>query len=591
MKKLLLTLGLVLMSTVALAVNLLPVDQAFQLSANLQKANVLSLNFMVAPGYHLYKEHIHVETDNKQVKLGKIDFPAWQLFNDGIAKFKVYEGSTDIHVPFTTKLQKPFEVRVLYQGCSDKVCYPPVTKHVLVNLKTGEVSLSDNSLTLAKAKHKKRKRFSTEQSHLKELLEHSNLSIILLTFFGLGVLLTFTPCVLPMIPIISGLIVGQEVRTLGRAFRLSLAYVLTMALTYAVLGMLAASAGGHLQAALQSPAVIITFSAFFVVLAFSLFGYYELRLPSAFEQKITALSNKQQGGSYLGVIIMGFLATLIVSPCVSAPLVAALGFIAQTGNTLLGGAALFSLGLGMGLPLLLIGTTSGKLLPKAGQWMETVKHLFGILLLATALWLFSRLLSAFTTMMLWGILLIISAICMGALETKHEEGILRFAKALAFFALFWGCLIVVGGLLGGKDPLLPINPTMLPANSVLAKSELHFKRIKTRAELDATLEKAARDHQPVMLDFYADWCAACKVMEEETFSDPRVKQALAGYLLVRADVTANDKQDKSLQDSLGVIAPPTVLFFDKSGDEVDDARVVGETGPAKFLEHIKAATS
>lgn len=580
----------ILLTSICLhAIALLPIDQAFQLSATLNKNNKsIQATILIAPGYHLYKDHTHFSiAKDSQGQLGTFNYPAWKMFKDGSDIFKVYENSVTFNLPFSAPKDSKFSLLAQYQGCSNTVCYPPVNQYINIDLKNGSITVAEKAnVTKSTTPTKKIHRKVNEQSRLVTLLSSQNFMTILLTFFGLGLLLTFTPCVLPMIPIISGLIIGQSVKSTKRAFSLSLAYVLTMAITYAGAGVLAALAGGHLQAALQSPWVISVFAAIFVLLALSLFGFYELRLPSFVETHVTKISNKQKGGSFIGVIIMGFLSTLIVSPCVSAPLVAALGYIAQTGNALLGGFALFSLGIGMGIPLLIIGTGSGKFMPKAGIWMNTVKYFFGVLLIATAIWLLERILPANITMFAWGILLIISSVCMGALEAKPQMNIMRFWRGVAICLLIWGILIIIGGCMGSTDPFNPIQATSIRMQNKTQSHGIQFEHVQTLAQLKEALAGAKAKHQPVMLDFYADWCIACQLLEKNVFSKAAAKQALKNYLILQADVTANNEDHKILQNTYDVVGPPTILFFNAKGDENKSARIVGEITLDDFLQHV-----
>jgi thiol:disulfide interchange protein DsbD len=414
-------------------------------------------------------------------------------------------------------------------------------------------------------------------------------------FFGLGLGLAFTPCVFPMIPILSSIIVGQgQHLTTARAFVLSLVYVLAVAVTYTVAGIAAALFGGNLQAAFQNPWILSSFAAVFVVLALSMFGFYELQMPSSVQSRLNEMSTHQKGGTLFGVAVMGFLSALIVGPCVAAPLIGALLVIGQTGDVMLGGSALFALSLGMGAPLLAIGTGFGKVLPKAGPWMDATKAVFGVLLLAVAIWMLERILPPAVTMALWAALLIASAVYMGALDSlaSGASGWRRLWKALGLVLLVWGALLLIGVAAGGRDALQPLRGIFAGGGSgtaAQADAHLPFKRIKSVADLEAEVSAAAAAGKPVMLDFYADWCVSCKEMEKFTFSDPRVRQALSDAVLLQADVTANDDDDKALLKHFNLLGPPTIIFYAADGQERRAHRVVGYMKVNEFLEHLGGA--
>jgi thiol:disulfide interchange protein DsbD len=425
---------------------------------------------------------------------------------------------------------------------------------------------------------------TSEQSYAQNLLNGSSYFVIILSFLGLGLLLAFTPCILPMIPILSSIIVGHGKNlTPLKSFFLSLTYVLGMAITYAIAGMLVAMVGSGIQVLFQKTWVIVLFSILFVILSLSLFGYYELQLPARWQRKVTALSNKQKGGTYIGVFLMGALSSLIVSPCVSAPLVGVLAYIAQTGNMVLGGVALLCLGLGMGVPLLLIGLSAGKLLPKAGAWMEAIKKVFGILLLAVAVEMLSRVIPGPFTLVLWATLLICVSMFMGTFVSAKNN----FKKLLRGFGavfLIYGIILVIGAVMGNSDPLHPWEEMKFLQTK--PKDSL-FVTLGSMEQLDAELARAKKDHKMVMLDFYADWCTSCVAMDRAVFKNGNVQQALNGLVLLRADVTKNDEFAQSLLKRFQVIAPPTMLFFDKKGEELPDERIVGEVDSQKFIEHVE----
>ena len=432
-----------------------------------------------------------------------------------------------------------------------------------------------------------------EQDRYARSLASGNTALTLLTFFGLGVLLAFTPCMFPMIPILSSIIVGQGAGlSTRRAFSLSLTYVLAMALAYTVAGVLAGLFGENLQAVFQNPWILGSFVAVFVLLALSMFGFYELQLPSRWQSKLANMSNQQRSGSHAGVAVMGLLSALIVGPCLAAPLAGALIYIGQSGDAVLGGAALFALSMGMGLPLLAIGASAGKLLPRAGGWMNAVKAVFGVLLLAVGVWMLERIVPPQIIMVLWAVLLIISAVYMGALEKLVPEasGWRKLWKGAGVVLLIYGGLVLLGAASGGKDVLRPLQGTALMSGGVSALTEQHlpFKIIKGVADLNRELDAAQAQGKPVMLDFYADWCVSCKEMEKLTFADPGVRQVLAGMVLLQADVTANDAQDQALLKHFGIFGPPSIMFFGADGTERRTRRLVGFVGPAAFKAHVTA---
>jgi thiol:disulfide interchange protein DsbD len=430
-----------------------------------------------------------------------------------------------------------------------------------------------------------------EQDRLANELAGGSLWAIAALFFVLGLGLAFTPCVFPMVPILSGIIAGQGVNITSRkAFVLSLVYVLAMAVTYTAAGVLAALFGQNLQAAFQNPWILSTFAAVFVLLALSMFGFYELQLPSRLQTRLSEMSNRQEGGNLFGVAIMGFLSALIVGPCVAPPLAAALIYIGQTGDAVLGGSALFALSLGMGAPLIAIGTSAGKLLPRAGAWMDTVKAVFGVLMLAVAVYLLERVVPPAVAMALWGVLMIVSAIYMGALKSLPVEatGWARLWKGLGMVLLIYGALMLVGAAAGGRDTVQPLRGIGF-GGTAAEQQHLSFKRIKTVDDLEREVAAAAAQDRPVMLDFYADWCTYCIQYEKYVFTDPQVIDALERFVLLQADVTANDEADQALLAHFGVPAPPTIIFYGPEGDEKRRYRVLGYMDAEAFEAHVRRA--
>ncbi|HEY5930114.1 MAG TPA: protein-disulfide reductase DsbD [Burkholderiales bacterium] len=420
-----------------------------------------------------------------------------------------------------------------------------------------------------------------DDSRIAALLGSGNFAVILASFLGFGLLLSLTPCMWPMIPILSGIIAGQGERmTRGRGLALSTAYVLGMALAYAMVGVAAGVTGTLLSSALQNPWVLGAFALTFVALAMSMFGFYELQLPAAMQNRLSATSNRLKGGTLTGVFLMGALSAMIVGPCVAAPLAGALLYISQSRDMVLGGTALFAMALGMGIPLLVVGASAGALLPRAGAWMQAVKNIFGVLLLAAAIWIISPVVPALVHMLLWAALLIVSAIYLRAIDAlpPGAGGFRKLWKGVGVLALLLGIAFLVGALSGGRDVLRPLSGLRVDGGGEAA-SYPPFIRVASVDELDAALASAGR---PVMLDFYADWCVSCKEMERFTFSDERVREKMAGMLLLQADVTANNRNDKAMLARFGLFGPPGIIFFDRRGTELKDTRVIGFQSADKF---------
>ncbi len=564
----------------------LPPDEAFKLSGEVTGPNTLLLSWDIAPDYYLYKAKIKVASDSDLVQLRAASLPKGEQKTDEyFGTQEVYHRLLDVDVPFSrvSPAAGTFTVRVTYQGCAEAgLCYPPITKALeLVLPAVDAASLSGGAFAGAPP--------AAEQDRLAAVVRDGSIFAVLGIFFLAGLALTFTPCVLPMVPILSGIIAGQGDKvTPTRAFTLSLTYVLAMALTYTVAGVLAGLFGQNLQAALQNPWVLGVFAAVFVALAFSMFGYYELQMPSAVQSRLTALSNRQEGGTFIGVGVMGVLSALIVGPCVTAPLVAALIVIGQTGDPVRGGLALFALSMGMGMPLLLIGTSLGKLLPRAGGWMDTVKQFFGVLLLGVALWFARTLLPDVLVMLLWGLLAVGLALLLGALEPA-PSGTAKARKAIALPMLAWGIAIIVGAAMGNRDPLAPLSGFGSATGAAAIAESLPWRPVQSVEDLDRELAAASAAGKPAMLDFSAEWCVSCKEMEKYTFSDADVKASLADVILLRADVTENNERDQALFERFGIFGPPTIAFFGPDGVERRAFRVVGYLRADKFRSHVLRA--
>lgn len=575
----------------------LPAAQAFGFKSTVNSEGV-TLLFDIQKGYHLYLERLKFQPGSNAVTLDVIDLPEGERVNDpSLGNTRIARGHQEIKIRFLALPAAPEvgTLKVTYQGCQDEgSCYPP--QHETLSLEgVGVSSAPPRPLSECDARGIPEDTGArSKQCQIVDALKAESFLSTGLSFLGMGILLAFTPCIFPMIPILSGLIAGQGSRIDSRrAFTLSLAYVLASALAYTLFGILAGLFGHNLQATLQNPTVIALFSGFFVVLALSMFGAFTLQVPSSLQNHLTALSNRQQQGTLWGSATMGFLSALIVGPCVAAPLAGALIYIGETGDAIFGGFALFCLGIGMGLPLLVIGTSAGTLLPKAGTWMEAIKSLFGFGLLGIALWLLDRILPSDLMLFLWGGLLILAAMALGALEAlPSSSGLLaRFGKGTGVILLAYGILLLIGAASNGADPFHPLEKLSIgPREAKVASDhQLAFIPIHTIDELDEQLQNAARLDQSVMLDFYADWCTACQEMEEITFQDPVVQKTLSHVILLKADVTQQTDEDRSLQKRFGLIGPPATLFFRNGNQEVTQRRIVGFMEPSNFNNHVIAS--
>ena len=547
----------------------LKVDEAFVLESE-QQGNKLLLTLRLADGYYLYRHSISVKGDNLAFEPPVL--PAGTEHEDDFfGKTRVFY--QELQIPVTlTQVGDSASLTISYQGCTDGLCYPPTDKRIPVQ----PLAATDDAGQAGPADATEAPTGS-QQDRLAAALGSQGFWLSIAAFFALGLGLAFTPCVFPMYPILTGIIAGagQHLST-RRAFLLSFVYVQGMAVTYTLLGLVVASAGLKFQAALQHPYVLIGLSVMFVLLALSMFGLYTLQLPSSLQTRLSGLSNRQQGGSVVGVAIMGMISGLVCSPCTTAPLSGALIYVAQSGDLWLGGAALYALSLGMGLPLLLLGTSGGKLLPKAGAWMDVIKQLFGFALLAVPILLLSRLLSDQVATLLW---LGWALLLCGYLYHHNQHRPHSVGKSLGGFVLLLAMMSLV---VVGKDLLLP-EPGVKASTGAEAEAP-QFIRIKTLDDLKTRLE-AARG-KPVLLDLYADWCVACKEFEHKTFSDPEVRARFNDMVLLQADVTANDDADVDLLNGLNVLGLPTLIFFDAAGNEVSGQRVTGFMGPAEFLGQL-----
>jgi thiol:disulfide interchange protein DsbD len=535
----------------------LPPEQAFRQNVRMADPGTAEIRFDIADGYYLYRDRFSFKAQGAELGPPRIP-PGTVHYDEALQKeVESYRNSVTILVP--VQAGKPFTLEVTAQGCSDKgLCYPPMTTPVRL-----EAGAAQSVPAQA------------EPGGIASALAGRNLLIIVPMFVVLGLGLAFTPCVLPMLPIMSSIIVGsQGAASRGRSFALSVSYSAGMAIVYTLFGVAAGLAGQGLAAALQNPWVLGSFSLLMVLFSLSMFGVYQIQMPAAIQNRLTGTSARQAAGTHAGVFAMGALSALIVGPCVAAPLAGALVYISQTRDALVGGAALFAMAAGMSVPLLLIGASAGMLLPRAGAWMEEVKRFFGVLMLASAWWLLAPVLPGRVQMFGWAALGIAYA---AWLFVRRPAGIVKFAAGLLFGIA--GVVQLAGAVGGGGDPF---SPFARPGDTAVAG----FRRVKSLEELNRVV--ASSGGRPVMLDFYADWCVSCKEMEKSTFADPRVRAGLDRMLVLQADVTANDEQDKALLKRFGLFGPPGIIFFDAGGQELSQARVIGFQDADRFLESLAA---
>ena len=577
-------------------------DEAFVYEAIGFSPETILVRFTAQPGYYLYRDKLafRVEGDSGFEVRGT-ELPAGTIKDDPeFGPVEVYFGQIEVpvHVNRPAGPEKKISLQADYQGCRDgDICYPPQTSSAELQMPAsaeaiGEGQLPDRS-SVAKTSSPSGSRSSlppvSEQDALAQMLL-KNPTGALFAFFIAGILLAFTPCVFPMVPILSGIIAGQGDRmTTSKAFWLSLVYVLAMAVTYTVAGVLAGLFGQNLQAVFQNPWILGFFIAIFIALAFSMFGFFELQLPSSLQTRLTNASNQQKGGSLAGVAVMGFLSALIVGPCVAPPLAAALIVIGASGSALLGGTALFALSMGMGLPLILFGVSAGKLVPKAGPWMDSIKAVFGIALLALAIWMLERIVQGPVILLLWGMLAIASGVYLGALESVPGDasGWHRLWKSLGLVLLLIGTIEIIGAASGGENWMKPLNK-LRTGGQVNSIEHITFNRVKSLTDLETVVARANQAGKPAMLDFYADWCIECVRMERNTFGEPEI-QALFGEIQpLQADVTLNDETDQALMETYDIIGPPAILFFDRQGREMRGYRLVGYSEPEEFAEHLRS---
>ena len=568
-----------------------PVDEAFKPILIPVDGNTVEVTFRITPGYYLYKDKISVKAISDNVQLGKLDLPEGKLkYDEFFGESEVYFDDVFANLPLAraTPEAMQLELEVNFQGCAEGgLCYPPTTRLV-------STSLSEATTITELSLLPQRNEPVSEQGKLARVIVEGKLWAVIVTFFGLGLLLAFTPCVLPMIPILTSIIAGEgEETSPTRGFTLAFSYVMGMAIVYTAAGIVAVAAGAQVQAAFNQPWVLIVFAGLFVLLSIAMFGGYDLQMPSSLQSKLAGVSSSQKSGTVVGAFIMGALSSLIVTACVAPALVAALAVMAQTGDYLRGGTALFAMSLGMGAPLLAVGAAQGKFLPKAGAWMVAVKSAFGFMMLGLAIWMLSRILPGSVTLALWAALIFMIGVFMGGLTTLTSESSVsqRLGKGLGFLAIIYGLLLFLGALTGGSNPLKPLATVSFGNGGVIVAEEKHleFQRIKTVDELDREIAAAASQGKTAMLDFYADWCVSCKEMEAYTFTDTSVQAALSNTVLLQADVTANDNADQALLKRFGVFGPPTIIFFGTDGQQRHGYEVVGYMKAKDFIDHLQQA--
>ena len=573
---------------------LLEPEKAFRFSAQWVDPNNIEVRYKIADGYYLYRERFSFDVQPGGFSLSKPQMPAGEVHNDQFfGRVETYRGDLKISLPLKRagSSAQAVTLTAVSQGCADiGVCYTPLKQKAELGLTAANMSAPPHAGAVAALQSLQAAVISPfektaasgvplndESSQAANLLRGGSFWLIVASFFGFGLLLSLTPCVFPMIPILSGIIVGQKQRmTKTRGLILSASYVLGVAITYAIAGVAAGLTGTLISTTLQNPWLLATFAALFVLLAFSMFGFYELQFPASLQGKLSDAANRIKGGNLIGAFVMGGLSAVIIGPCVAAPLAGALLYISQTRDVVLGGSSLFVMALGMGVPLIALGLSAGALLPRAGQWMDAVKKFFGVLLLGVAIWLISALVTALVYMLLWAALLIVCAIYLLAL-LPMASAYARLWKGAGIIALVAGMALLIGAFSVGHGIFQPLAQLTGTANPV---QELKFQRVKNNAELDQAVVQARGRY--VMLDFYADWCVSCKEMELFTFSDAAVQARLKDMQLMQADVTANNADDAALLKRFDLFGPPGILFFDTQGNEIK-TRVIGYQNPEKFL--------
>ena len=548
----------------------LPVTEAFQFSGSVEQGNAV-IDVQIAPGHYLYKDRFSFSPARDITHLGSAAYPPGELIYDPYFQkdMETFADNLTIKLPVEYSSSLP-ELEISFQGCASAgLCYPP---HKVV------IPLSADAPASAKQ--------PTADNIFLQQLEHSSLPAALLVFILAGVGLSLTPCVLPMFPILFSLILGSKAQSKGRTVVLTSTYILTMSATFAAAGTAMGLFGAtlNLQAKLQSPWLLVPMAMLFALLALSMFGLYELQLPSAVRDR---LNNKlQQSGGLSGAATMGLLSALVVSPCVSAPLAGALIYISSTGNALFGGLTLFALGLGMGIPLFVLAVGGRQWLPQSGAWMNSVRSVFGVLLLGVAIWLLERVIPASATLFLWGTLLLSCGVFLGALNNSPAGFGQKLQQTLGLLCLIYGSCLIVGAAMGHHDPLRPLSSQRFQV--IAAKTDSAIRKVTTLSELQSQLDQAARRNQPAMVDVYADWCISCKIMEQTVFSDPLVAEQLASVAMIKLDITDNTREHQQFLDQHQLFGPPALLFYDGQGEELPALRSQGEITANKLHEKLMA---
>ena len=574
----------------------LPPDRAFELSHEDFANDQLALTWAVAEGYYLYRDKIKVVSPDGSAIIAPLNLPPGEDKDDEeFGRVKIYRENVRAMVGIQPAPERTqVTVQVTYQGCAeDGICYPPISKTLTLAVgapagPAGVATAAPNTVRPVVPSVSA----ASQADRLGAVLADRGVFAVALTFLGFGLLLSLTPCVFPMIPILSGILVGERSRSGSHhGLLLSAVYVLAMAATYAVVGLAAGVFGSNLQATFQHPAAVIGFSAVFVVLALSMFGLFSLQLPAALRVRLESTSRGARGGSLVGVAIMGSLSAIMVGPCVAPPLAGALLYLGHQGSPLVGGLALFAMGLGMGLPLLLVGASAGHWLPRAGVWLERVQQVFGVVSLAVAVWFLERIVPPALALALWALLLIGAGIFLGALEPLRElaSGWARLWKTLGVALLGYGGVLMVGAGAGAgaEDVFHPLAPFVARSSASPAAVKPVFGAIKSTADLAAALASAAVAGRPVILDVYADWCVECKRLERDTFGDPVIAAQMTAFTLLRVDVTANDDADRALLASLELFGPPAVLLYDAHSQERRDLRLIGYANATDFAQRLR----
>ena len=579
MKKILLFLLVFVYSfSLELAPKILEPEEAFKPSFT-KKEDSLNFKLVLGKDIYLYDDKLKVFISKpEKIEITKeLNIPKPVNYQE----FVVHFTNMDIEIPFSLLKSKidttKYEIEIKFQGCSKAgLCYAPMSEKFILDFATNEVKKE------VVVKEEKKEELTTNLSETDSIansLKDGNTLLVIATFFGFGLLLSLTPCVFPMIPILSSIIVGaskNEKITVSRGFILSLVYVLSMSVAYTIAGVIAGIFGANLQVALQNPYVLVTFALVFVALAFSMFGYYEIKLPDSLQTRLNKSTDGKEKQGLVGIAIMGFLSALIVGPCVAPPLAGALVYIGQTGDAVLGGIALFVMSLGMGMPLLIIGAGAGKFMPKPGGWMEAITKIFGIVMLGVAIWLLDRVLSPSVIMSLWALLLLGTAIYLKTITNMITE-------LLSSVLFILGVVLLVGLISGATNPLKPLEKFTQGVAVQTSSMKLDFKKIKNIEELNQAIKESDK---PIMLDFWASWCVSCKELEEITFKDKEVISKLQDFTLLKADVSENNNDDIALQKMFGVVGPPALIFWDKDKNEVKASRIVGYKNPKEFLEIV-----